>query len=563
MPQIIDVPGQGQVEFPDGMSDDQIVSAIKGMTGVDAAERMVSASPRQGGFRGSAAGGFLQGARDLIDGGAQLLYNSVPESVQRAHDKANNWLAQKTGVVGVIPEGGLNKKIQQDEQAYQDARAASGRDGFDAARLSGNVAASFAIPGATAAKLPASLTGRTALAAAQSAGLSALQPVTKGDFWDEKRSQIATGAATGAVLTPVLSGFSRVVSPNTRPQVKALMDEGITPTPGQVLGGRWQVLEDRLTSVPGLGDVINAARERGLDQFNRAAYARALRGIAATPDDVGRGGVQAVKDALGASYDDIASRTSMVADEGFTSSMAGLRGLAGELPEREAAQFEKILQREVFGQMSPNGGMTGEVVKRVESQLGKEIKRFSKSADAYQQKLGDALREAQSIFRQTVARQNPQVAEELAKTNAGYANYARIRDAASRAGTDSGKFTPAQLAAAVRAGDASVGKGATATGTAFMQDLTDAGKSVLANKYPDSGSIGRGLIAGGALGGGAILEPATLAAALAAAAPYAPVLDRATANLLTRRPAQSKQLADVIRKSAPILSFGASSALQQ
>lgn len=29
MPQVIDVPGQGQVEFPDGMSDDQIVAAIK------------------------------------------------------------------------------------------------------------------------------------------------------------------------------------------------------------------------------------------------------------------------------------------------------------------------------------------------------------------------------------------------------------------------------------------------------------------------------------------------------------------------------------------------------
>src|SRR6478752_8941342 len=33
MAQIIDVPGQGQVEFPDGMDDAAIVSAIQGMSG--------------------------------------------------------------------------------------------------------------------------------------------------------------------------------------------------------------------------------------------------------------------------------------------------------------------------------------------------------------------------------------------------------------------------------------------------------------------------------------------------------------------------------------------------
>lgn len=59
MPQIIDVPGMGQVEFPDGMADDQIAAAIKAsmqpqraapsnvMMGVNAANKGIAAIPDQ------------------------------------------------------------------------------------------------------------------------------------------------------------------------------------------------------------------------------------------------------------------------------------------------------------------------------------------------------------------------------------------------------------------------------------------------------------------------------------------------------------------------------------
>jgi len=566
MAQVIDVPGQGLVEFPDGMSDTDIVSAIQRMSGnQSAAASMVEAAKptMMDQVRGSAAGGVVQGGRDLLDGAAQLAYNVLPEGAQRGLDTANNWLADKTGMVGRVPEGGLSAKIAQDEQDYQAARAGAGREGFDAARLAGNVATSAAIPGSTLSRVPASMAARVGIGAAQGGALSALQPVTEGDFWSEKAGQVGTGTAVGGVLAPIAGGVARMVNPQTSPQVRTLLNEGITPTPGQILGGRFQSVEDRLTSVPGIGDVINSARTRGLNEFNRAAYARAVRGVGDTPQQVGREGVQAVRDTLRASYDDILSRTTFQADDAFNASVQNLRNLASGLPRREARQFEQILDRDVLGQMAPNGGMMGEVVKRVESQLGKQAKRFSGSNDAYQQSLADALRETQSILRDAVARQNPQVAGELARTNAGYANYARIRDAASRAGTDNGTFTPAQLAAAVRSGDKSVGKGATATGTAFMQDLSDAGKSVLASKYPDSGTAGRGFMGAGLLGAGAMVEPTTLAAAGLASLPYLPVLNRATAAALTQRPQNAAQLAQLIRQSSPLIGFGASSAIQE
>ena len=152
-------------------------------------------------------------------------------------------------------------------------------------------------------------------------------------------------------------------------------------------------------------------------------------------------------------------------------------------------------------------------------------------------------------------------AEKLRAINKGYANYAIIRNAASRAGTEGG-FTPVQLDAAVRAMDKSVGKGATATGTANMQDLTDAGRQVLANKYPDSGTIGRGLLDGGVLGAG-LYNPAIPASLAAGGIPYTPVTQRIMASLLEIRPQGAESVGRAVRSSSPALGVGASSAFMQ
>lgn len=544
------------------MSEAGLMSLRSGETA--AASMVESAKPTMlQQLQGSAVGGVIQGGRDLLDGASQLAYNVLPEGAQRGLDTANNWLADKTGLVGKVPEGGLNAKIAQDEQAYQGARSAAGREGFDAARLAGNVATSAAIPGSTLARVPASMAARAGIGAVQSGALSALQPVTEGDFWSEKGKQVGTGAVTGGIMAPVAGGIARMVNPQTSPQVRTLLNEGVTPTPGQILGGRFQSVEDRLTSIPGIGDVINSARTRGLNEFNRAAYARALRGIGETPKQVGRGGVQAVTDAIDDAYARVLPRANVVADKSFDDAMSSLRDLSKNLPEKEAGEFSRIIEREITGQMSPNGGMMGEVVNRARSQLGQEARQFAKTGDAYQQKLCAALREAQKIVDDLVSRQNPDIAGELATVRKGFSNLAKIETAASSKGASLGRFTPDQLASAVRAADSSARKNSYARGTAFMQDLTDAGKSVLQSTYPDSGTAGRGFMGAGLLGAGAMVEPATLTAAGLASLPYLPVLNRATAAALTQRPEQAAQLANLIRQSAPLVGFGASSAIQQ
>lgn len=73
MPQIIDVPGQGHVEFPDGMSDADIVKAIRGLSAQGNVQALKPTSQKSGILQdiGNLAGGAVRGAGSI---GATILY---------------------------------------------------------------------------------------------------------------------------------------------------------------------------------------------------------------------------------------------------------------------------------------------------------------------------------------------------------------------------------------------------------------------------------------------------------------------------------------------------------
>ncbi len=538
-----------------GAEDDAraLAAEIRRMRAAPVAE---VAPPQQSSEGGGVLGGVLQGLRDPIDAGAQILSNIVPEGARNAINQANNYLADKTGLVGRLPEGGVDEQIKQNEQKYQSARQASGREGFDAARMAGNVGASLPLAFAPGMQMAAGKgildAGNIARGAAQGAVMGGLQPVTEGDFGDEKLGQVAQGAAFGGVSAPIGAAIGRMLSPQTSGQVKALMNEGVTPTPGQILGGTLQRAEDKAMSIPVVGDAISAGRRRATGDLNRAAYARALKGMGVDAKDipVGREGVAFVKDTLGQAYDDLLPKLSFKPDQKFASDLTNLKQMASNLAPTEAKRFDSILN-EHMSKVSPNGSMNGETYKILESSLANDIKKFSGATDAYQRELGDALKETLNVFRQGLERSNPKFSKELSDLNRNYANYTVIRNAGARAGDQSGGFSPAQLAAAVRTADKTAGKGGTATGRAMMQGLSDAGTSVLNSKYPDSGTIGRGLFAGG-LGAAAYAEPTLLAAGLGAL-PYTASGQKIMAALLTQRPSGAKALSRGAQKLAPLV----------
>lgn len=541
----------GRFEVPEGTTPEQAQQMIASSMAPQPEAQPQSATSMQE-IQASVPGRVLQGMRDPVDAAAKLLPKGL-EAITSLGGIAPNSISKFFGSEASRVQD-INKA---NEKEYQQARKATGSDGMDIARFGGNVASPANLALALRAAAPVSLAGRMVQGAGLGATGGALsdKDVNAQDYWEQKAKDVAVGATIGAAIPAVMSGAARIVKPNTNPQVQALMKEGVTPTPGQILGGNFQKAEEKLQSVPLIGEAIGSAKQKATEEFNKVALNRALKPIGETVSKVGREGVEEVESKIGAVYDKLLPKMTFQADQQFTQEMGNLRQMAQGLGEKEAAKFESILQ-DTLGRVNPQTGMmTGETLKTVESKLSNEARKFSSSSDAYQKELGDALKEASRILKDSLPRTNPQYAQELSKANEAWANYVRIRGASSSTATGAreGIFSPAQLATAVRSADKTVGKGASAKGQALMQDLAEQGTQVLGSKVPDSGTAGRMAYMLG--GGAAAINPSLLMGA-GAAVPYLGQMRQITAAALTKRPANAEALAQLLRRSSPALAIG-------
>lgn len=155
-----------------------------------------------GNLRGSAIGGVMQGMADPVVGAVQFLAN-IPGGKSFEELSTNNPLYRAAREYGVI-ESGVNDRIKAKEAEYEAARASAGRDGFDAARFAGNLAAPSNV--ALASRIPAAagFLGRAGTGAAAGAVGSAMTPETDTEnYWSKTAGKAAVGGAAGAVLAPV------------------------------------------------------------------------------------------------------------------------------------------------------------------------------------------------------------------------------------------------------------------------------------------------------------------------------------------------------------------------
>lgn len=500
----------------------------------------------------SRTGSVVKGIKDsLIDAPAQLLYNAVPESIREPINRFNNYLADKTGLVSKVPEGGLNEMIASDEKAYQTLRSASGRTGFDVPRVIGNVGASLplavALP-ATAATLP----GRIGLGVASGAAGGALQPVTHGDFWSEKGKQIGIGASVGGAIPLAGNAIAKVISPNAaqNAELAALKAAGIRPTIGQALGGAYNKSEEKLTSLPIFGDAIASQRRQAIEDFNRATINRAAAPVGAKVSSAGTEGVEAASSAVSAAYEKALERLGGVKfDAQFQQELTALTQLAKNLTPDMRNKFSNELKSRVIGRMSPSGGMTARTFKNVDSELGTLAKDYGKSAMVSEREFGDAIRELQATIRNQARRYSAAYDDAVRPADAAYAGMVRVEEAAKRAAAQGGVFTPGQLMMAVKKADSSVRGRAVAQGNAFMQDWATAGQNVLGNKYPDSGTAGR-LLFGLATGA---VHPAIPVGLTVGSGLYTTPIQQLAVRLASERPQGAKALADLVRETSPRL----------
>jgi hypothetical protein len=404
----------------------------------------------------------------------------------------------------------------------------------------------------------AAVGGATGALTPTETGVSGMEAV------QEIPQKLSMGALGGVGGTAVGRGIGNVVAPKLSEAAQKLIGEGVNLTPGQMLGGALRKIEDKLTSAPLLGDIIDYSRTKGIEEFNKAAYKRALEPIGGVvPKETGRAGVEAVKNQISDAYNTLLPKMKFVPDQDLIKGINNLSKNVTGLPKSEGKVVVDNI-KEIIKKHTPNDGViTGKSYQAIEQDIDKLASAFKggRGTDAF---VYDAYKNALGQVRQGLSRSNPEYAEELGNINKAFANFARIRKAGSMANTQE-MITPSQLANAVRAADESAGKGATATGKSLMQDLTDAGVQVLPAKIPDSGTAGRSALinlltgaAGGAGGVAAYNQFPTITAAGAglagaAALPYLPYARNLVTTAVGKRPESAKKLAEAIRELAPYL----------
>jgi hypothetical protein len=562
--------------------------AVNDQTSRDAAAQQDVSSAM--GRIGNLLYGAAKGAADLVQAPAQIIAHETNAILQTAPNPSWNPLHDQVDKAKSIANnivGGFDNHLRNQEQQYQadtpnSFAAGLGRVGASTLPFLATGGQSAAPQVAAASKLInalkiggkgaayATLT-QPAIDTASSGGENGL---SGGDFLSQKALQAGVGAGSALVGDQIGKLAARLIRPNTSPEVTALLNENVTPTPGQILGGGFKRAEDAATSIPVLGDLIKNSQRRAAQDLNNAAINRALSPIGdALPDGVkGRDAIDYVGTKLGNAYDTVLGKIgAVVPDQKFATDLASLTNLTQNLPQQSSDQFSRIVKNEVLDRIN-NGAFTSEGLKAAESNLGSIARGYAKSPDYDTRQLGTAIQEAQATIRQMVQRTNPNEAATLQAINHGYANFLRVQRAASSLGAEGGEFTPAQLQNAVKALDSSRNKGAFARGDALMQDLSEAGKNVLGNSVPDSGTPLRHAVQAGVAGiAGHSMLPAAAAGAIVpaagglalASAPYTELGQKLAAALLAKRPNFATPLAGAIRSGAPIVGAGISPLLLQ
>lgn len=333
-----------------------------------------------------------------------------------------------------------------------------------------------------------------------------------------------------------------------------LRQDGVHPTIGQTMGGRWNALEEKLQSAPVVGDMIAVRRAGALEQFNNAAVNRAGAPIGQRVQGAGSQAVREMGDL--ASQAQEAAKNSIGAfrlDAQGAADIARIKTMIPSIADKRARNAASEALSTVQDQMSNRGVILPDGYKTLDSHLTNVAGRFRGSTDAYQKQAGDAIGALQQALRDTALRQNPAAANAMQDANSSWANLVRIEGASKAAANNGGVFTPGQLMVAVRQADKSVRDRATARGTALMQDLASAGQTVIGNKVPNSFTTDRALIGAGALGGSSLLSPATTAGLLGGGLLYTKPAQSLLTGAIAARPQAAQAVRGALLKGAPTL----------
>lgn len=464
MPQHIDVPGMGIVEFPDGMSDDAISSAIK--------SNLAAQPSTAGDIVKSGGAGLEKGVTNLAG-----MPGDLANLLALGSKKAGDYIGEKLGAgpspevaAPVLPTSeGISKAVEsQIGERYKPQT----RAGKYAETVGEFLPASLLGPGGTLAKL-----GTGAVAGLGSEAAGQLTEGTKAEPYARIAGALAGGlapTALGRAVTPLPT------SPARQRLVDILNDEGVNSlTAGQRTGNKsLQYAEDMLGNAPGAGQSASNIRQRGQEQFTEAAMRRAGAGPDATPEILAQNNQR-----LGTEFRDLAARNDLVPDNQFITDVVAAARNYRRVPDSQQRQMVQGYIDDIIDHVNA-GGMPGPQYQEMRSRLSRQANSLRQSDPT----LSETLRDMRNALDNAMGRSiSPADQEAWQTARREYGAQKTIEKAASRAGeaTAEGQIVPANLRNALpKAG------GGYARGEGDFSELARAGGGVM-QPLPNSGTAQR------------------------------------------------------------------------
>ena len=285
-----------------------------------------------------------------------------------------------------------------------------------------------------------------------------------------------TGKLVGSIAAPFAqAGVSRVMAPRNE-ALRELVEAGVRPSPGQVMGG----IAKRAERIPVIREFTGSTIERANNQFNQATLNRVLTPIGQKVDDIGFQGFAKAHQAASDAYDAILPNITAKYDITLARELSKVhRDIPKGSVRAEAVDIFNNVMRPYLTRPAQKGVLTGSEMKQIDSEIGRLARAAQADPAMDNRLLSTALYNMQGVLRQTVERQNPKFAQPLRDVNKTWANLVRVENAVNAAYKTEGVFSPAQLQQSVKQMDPHLRHGAFAKYEAVLQDWSTKALRVL------------------------------------------------------------------------------------
>lgn len=514
MPKIIEIPGQGPVEFPDSMSDDQIVAAIKGVSAPAEKPQEKSMFQKADDKVRLLADYMTFGLADRLAASQNTSGLSYEEALaqERAHTKQ---VADETSTGGKIATG-VAAAIPQMMIGGPVSLAAKGMSALSRSAPAAQPVANMMMR----ASAPTSTLGKAALGIVEGGGFGALEAAARDE---DVASGAGVGAATGGAIPLAFGGIGRAISPvtntlNAEQQrlVKEAAARGITLTPAQQTGNKMlNYAESTLREMPGGGMSPRAAQT---EQMNNLMLKTAgVDDVLATPE-VREQGFNAISN----KFKSILSGEKVKFDQPMRSDVAKA---VTEYSNRLDENVRPMFIRQADALLKGVREVGGDYAQNVRSDIARLEREYASNPS-----LSSAFGKLREAVDDAMTRSLPgDKSKALSEARGEWKNLLRIDEAMNRGGAaaDVGNIPAAAVRSTVLKNGATPELDTLSRiGSVFMREPPNSGtqmRSYIANIAAGGAGGGAGYALGGPVGGAA----GALAAPVAANAIYNNPLMRA------------------------------------